>query len=232
MSGCNKSNHDTLVALGEESYMRSLDDIYPKAYRDQWPSIVSGASTHLNEGFFPPNLNGEYIIKGKLEGGNEVMHLQNGQDDPNIIYQSPTIQNLYTYVRIKDQKNGTASIYIRQYDNNSYNPDNPASYEEPVVDTVYIFGDGATGEFAMCCEATVSMGVGEQYYAFIFSGKRCSKVIDGEVVEGIENIKRWHLVKGRTSNLMVYINNDGQRLYRDKSNFAEKVEKNWGFEEE
>ena len=226
MIGCKKSDHSTLVALGDEHYMKSINDIYPKTYRDQWNSIVGSLQTPVYEGIFPPNLIGEYVIKGDLVGGNEVMHQPNGDDISGEQFY-PYYKNQYTYFTIKNQKNGVAQVYMRLYF-----PNNPSSYEEPVTDSVYIFGNGATGEFTMVFDATSPMGIGEQYYGFLITGKRTHKVVGQDTIQGIQDIRRWHLVKGRTDNLPQYYYTGGQRLYKDISNFAEKVEYNWDIEGE
>ena len=223
--GCKKSNHDTLVALGDEHYMRSIDDIYPERYRNEWPTITPSVNTSVYEGIFPPDLNGEYVIKGDLVGGNEVLHQANGVDLPGSeIY--PYYKNQYTYFKISEQKNGLAKVYLRMYFNN-----NPDVYESPVTDTAFIFGNGRTGEFTMVFNATSEMGVGEQYYGFLISGKRCEKIVGNDTIQGIENIRRWHVVKGKTDNLPYYYYVDGQRLYKDINDFTEKVDYGWGPED-
>ena len=235
LPGCKKNNHDTLVPLGDEHYMKSMDDIYPRQYRFKWPAIdqsgyyslsIIGADTTLlpqmNEGVFPPDMTGEYLIKGYRTGGDETMHY-NGSD---INIYGPTVDGMNVYFRIKDQKNGAGRVYLREY--NRF-----VTAEIPETDSVYIYGNGNTGEFTRCFEGVISRGsVGSQKYAYIISGTLGYEVINGDTVQGIKNVKRWHVVKGKSDGLPYYMNIGGQRIYQDSTAFSRKVEYGWGFENE
>lgn len=221
------------MPLGDEHYMKSIDDIYPQNYRFKWPSIDQSGyyslsinpdtilNPPLNEGVFPPDLNSEYLIKGYRTGGDETMHYNGG--DINIY--GPTVDGMNIYLRIKDQKNGAGRVYLREY--------NRFGTEIPETDTVYIYGNGNTGEFTLCFDGVKSIGsVGSQKYAYIISGTLGYEVINGDTIQGIKNVKRWHVVKGKSDGLPYYLNIGGQRIYQDSTAFSSKVEYGWGFENE
>ena len=225
--GCSKDNHETLVPLGDEYYIRPIDDIYPKTYRDRWPNLAPGyysmsggnLQPPINEGFLPPKIEGEYVIKGMRIAGDETMHTPNGEDIP---FPYSTVNGMNIYFNVKGQKNGLANIYIREY--------NKHGIEVKEVDSVFIYGNGATGEFSMCFDAIRPMGqLGEQTLGYIITGKMGYKS-ENDSTYGIRDVRMWHVVKEKTETLPQYINIGGQRAYKDSIGFAEKVEYGWGFE--
>ncbi len=215
VTGCNKDNHDTLVPLGDEHYVRTIDEIYPKEYRDKWNALTT-VQTTIYTGYFPPKIEGEYLIKGLRIAGDETMHTPNGEDVP---FPYSTVNGMNIYFRIKDQKNGFANVYIKEY--------NKHGEENKEVDSVFIYGNGATGEFSMCFDAIRPMGsIGEQTLGYIITGKMDIE----DSIPGIKDVRMWHVVKGKTETLPQYINIGGQRAYKDSTNFAEKVDFGWGFD--
>lgn len=224
--GCNKSNHNTLVPLGDESYMVGVDEIYPKDYRMQWPVVADPGYYHisggelqppLNEYVFPPNLMGEFVVNGVRKGGNETWH-NSQQPDSSLYYHNPIYDNMSIDIKITDQKNGFANIYVREY--NSYVPNNPPMETE----NVYIYGDGANGNFTICFEAPYNQNLFTYYYAYIMTGTFDSIVGPESTVYGMKNVRFWQLIKDRegvTGTVMPYLNIGGQRLY--VADFAERV---------
>lgn len=222
--GCKKSNHDTIVPLGNESYMKSIDRIYPKKYRDLWPQIAPGHETPVYDGILPPDITGEYLINGRFGGGNEWIYA-GGDEKPYPYDDDYTVQNKYIYINIKDQKNGIARVLYSIYNN----PDGVKP--RYVTDTAYIFGDGNTGDFTLCfnvVEVPGDTGV-EYYYGDFITGTL--RQPDGNHPEGgIADIKRWSVIKGRkdVEGVDYYWLVDGQRFYYDADGFAERV--NWGWD--
>lgn len=226
--GCSKSNHDTIVPLGEENYVLPVDNIYPKMYRNQWPVLAPGYEGLYN-GEFPPDINGEFLINGKMGGGNEMIH-QYDEDVPYPYGSDPLILNKFIYIRIKDQKNGIAKLFMSMYNN----PDGYKS--EFMVDTAYVYGNGATNEFTLCFNVDEEPGnTGVKYfYGIVITGK-IHYPDDNDSRDGIFDIKRWSVIKNRTEGSTMpafYWLVGGQRLYYDVNSFAERVNYGWGFENE
>lgn len=228
LCGCKKGNHDTVVLFGDESYVKPIDVIYPKNYRNEWKTIAPGNDT-VYDGVIPPDLTGEYLITGRFAGGNEWIH-QYDSDIPYPYDSDPSVLNKYIYFRVKDQKNGIAKLYLCMYNN-------PNGYKaEFMVDTAYIFGDGAKNEFTLCFdthEKPGNTGV-EYFYGIIITGV-IHHPDENDDRDGIANVKRWSVIKRRkegSSTPSYYWLVGGQRLYVDKENFAERVDYGWGFDNE
>lgn len=229
--GCKKSNHDTLVLLGEESYMKTIDEIYPLEYRLQWPTIdqsgyysVSGdvLQPPLNEGVFPPNLMGEFLIEGVRTGGNELYH--NGYTDVPL-YSVTQVDEMNISLKILEQRNGLAKISINEYNDHGENTIN--------TDEVFLYGNGATGEFTLFFDATLPMNnVLTEYYAFIVSGVFTYHIDQSDTIYGMSDVRCWHLVKEKQGTSPIYVNVGGQRVYKDKDDFAIRVKTVEELEEE
>lgn len=225
--GCKKVNHDTIVALGSESYMKTIDRIYPKHYRDLWSQLAPSYDFPVHDGLFPPDITGEYLINGKFGGGNEWISVY-GVDKPYPYDDDNTVQNKFIYISIKDQKNGIARVLYSMFNDiasNSYKP-------RYVADTAYIYGDGATGEFTLCFdirEPSGDSGV-EYYYGNFITGTLCQPD-ENHPEGGIANIRRWSLIKGRkdVEGIDYYLLVDGQRFYYDKDGVADRVHWGWDF---
>lgn len=235
---CKKNNHDTLVTLGDENYIIGIDEIYPQKYRFEWPTIDT---THhyslkidtikdangtiisidttllppLNEYVFPPDLCGEFLIKGIRKGGNETLHNEIFPDPDSSLYNKILADGMNIRLRILEQKNAYAEVELREYNNSGENPIE--------TENVYLYGDGNTGEFTLCFDATVPSGIIVQNYAYLLTGVFDSIKEGNDYIKGIRDVRLWHLVKGRNGNAQYYINTGGQRLYMDSVNFAERV---------
>lgn len=228
LCGCKKDNHDTIVLFGDEHYVKPIDEIYPENYRNEWNTIAPGYDA-VYDGMIPPDLTGEFLITGRFGGGNEWIH-QNGTEFQYPYEQDQSILNKYIYFRVKDQQNGIAKLYLCMYNN-------PDGYKAKyVVDTAYIYGDGAKNEFTLCFNSRVKPGnTGVEYiYGIIITG-----VIhypdENDNRDGITNVKIWSLIKQRKeggSTPSSYWLVGGQRLYTDEDNFAERVHYGWGFDNE
>ena len=226
-AGCKKSNHDTLVPLGEENYMLTIDDIYPEAYRLQWPAIDNSGyysitsdnklQPPLDEGVFPPNLMGEFLIEGVRTGGNEIYHTQYNEES---LYNVAFVDDMNIRLTILDQSNGLAYINIVEF--------NSLGQNTIATDDVYLFGDGKSGKFTLCFNGTLPMSnVLTEYYAIIISGVFNYKIenSDGhsDTIYGMSDVRYWHLVKDKSGMSPIYVNIGGQRSYKDVDNFAERV---------
>lgn len=226
-SSCKKNNHNTIAFFGDEKYMKSIDSIYPEGYRDEWKILAPGYEDTVYNGFFPPDLTGEFLITGKFGAGNEWIH----RDDEDIPYpynDDIYALNKYVYFRVKDQKNGIAKLYFCMY--NKPDGNSRTAY---TVDTAYIYGKGNKNEFTLCFDAIEVPGnTGIEYdYGIIITGKRHYPDTINPA-EGISDVKMWRVIKnrgGNIDNVAFYWIVGGQRLYYDADNFAEKVDYGWGF---
>ena len=198
--GCKKSNHDMLLLLGDESYLKSIDEIYPRKYRFQWPD-VSGTGEYsiiidtihkdtllqppINEGLFPPELNGEYQCQMDYINGNYeiVDHNNNTQPYPG--------SNIGIRFIVSKQNNGYSDFefYIN---NQKFDVDNASIYGNKTIinDTLTI------ANFLLCFEYT------EEYDYVNHSNVTFGIIImgDNQVTpsgNSIKNLKYWALVKDR-----------------------------------
>ena len=221
--GCKKSNHDTLVPLGQENYRLTIDDIYPETYRLQWPDIDNSGHYHLSpdntldppldEGVFPPNLMGEFLIEGIRTGGNEIYHTQYNEEP---LYNVSFVDDMNIRLTILEQSNGMANIKLVEYN----------SLGQNTIDTddVYLFGDGKTGNFTLCFNGTLPMSnVLTEYYAIIISGVFDYNIEQNDTIYGMRDVRYWHLVKDKSGMSPIYVKVGGQRAYKDVDDFAERV---------
>lgn len=244
--GCKKNNHDTIVPLGDEHYMKTIDEIYPRKYRFQWPAIdqtgyyrlsINGSDTTLNpplfDGVYPPDLRGEFLIKGIRKGGNETLHYENPQthEGYDVSYYDPLVygtqlDGMYIILTIKEQKNAYAKVLLKEY--NNYSPQG----QSIETDDVFLYGDGSNGQFALCFDGTVPMGGALTLkFAYLMTGvfdtvfkqQIVNDAIIIDTVYGIKDMRFWQVVKGREGESQMYINTGGQRFYMDSVNFAERV---------
>ena len=226
--GCKKDNHDTVALFGDEHYVKPLDVVYPENYRNEWKNIASGYDT-VYDGVIPPDLTGEFLITGVFGGGNEWIH-QYDTDIPYPYDNDPSLLNKYIYFRVKDQKNGIAKLYLCMFNN-------PNGYKaEFVVDTAYIYGDGARNEFTICFDTHEKPGnTGVEYFYGIIITGIIHYPDENDSRDGIANVTRWSVIKQRKegeSTPPYYWLVGGQRLYFDVDNFAERVNYGWGFDNE
>lgn len=241
VSSCNKSNHDTLVLLGSEDYIAEIDDIYPWKYRLEWPEIAEQGyyslkidTTKDNNGiiisidttlipiiteyFYPPDMTGEFLIKGIRRGGNETLH--NGsssqQDPDSSLYNKIPVDGMNIKLTITQQQNAYAHVKLQEYND----------YGENMIETdhVYLYGDHTTGLFSLCFDAIIPMGSMQQNYAYLVTGVLGDTTIitsnNDTILYGIKDVRFWQLVKGRSGASQIYINTGGQRFYMDSINFA------------
>lgn len=186
---CSKINHDTLVLVGDESYLKSVDEIYPEHYREEWPALAPGYYQYddngvmtppIDEGLFPPDMNGDYKIDFKyITGTFEVIY--NGGLIP--IPGSDRIISL----SISNQKNSIAKLDFK-LNNKSY-----------PIDNLYIYGnadeeDDTKGSFTLCFDYSEEYGeIGGvsmmNYYGCVITGS----VADGAIYDS----RCWIVIKNR-----------------------------------
>lgn len=222
LCGCKKDNHDTIVLLGEESYVKTIDEVYPKQYRDEWDNLAPGYST-LYQGFIPPDITGKYLMYGQIDGCNEKI-VYNGDT---ISYTDPA--NKYFHFNIEMQKNGIVKPDLCIYKNPI------GAKTKYTIDTAYLYGNGTeNGDFTLCLEAVEQPGdIGLEYYYGIIVTGTLVQPDDIHPNGGISNIKLRKVIKGRNDvSSMFYYLNGGQSLFSDKDNFAERVDYDWDSKDE
>ena len=174
--GCSKNNHDVLAVLGDESYLKSLDDIYPGKYRKEWP-VIAPSYYHFEDGFvspqpdegpFPPDMNGEYKVNFKYINGTFA-----------VVFNGSFINipgsDCVMSIKISNQKNSIADFDFKL---------NEKSYP---VENVYIYGktdedDATKGIFTLCFEYSEKYGnIGgesmKNFYGCVVTGT----ISDGKV---------------------------------------------------
>lgn len=97
--GCQKgdTNGETIILLGEESYVKPFKDFVPDSLYAIFDTIFVSHRDHCHEGYIPPNVEGVYVI------------------DPKIICYSnyfDTIHSHNLYFKITDQHNRIANINL------------------------------------------------------------------------------------------------------------------------
>lgn len=221
MNACKKSNSDSLFLLGNEDNYVSVDEVYPKEYREIWLSEPFGFdTTMMYDGFFPPDITGKYFIDGIVGGGNEV--IVSGDNSSEIDYSDPWIKNKMITITITNQRNSVASLDVEISTNSSPMKEH--------FDEVYINGDASTGSFVLYYNSTSSQGDGTTYHH--------GNIIKGVLVPansnrsypngGIAKIEKWYVIKkvDCSSQGMPYYQEGGQRVYIDKKpngGFAERI---------
>lgn len=98
--GCQKgdTNGETIVLLGEESYIKPFKNFVPDSLYTTFDTIFVTHGNHSHVGLIPPNVEGVYLI------------------DPKIIYCSnyyDTVHSHEMYFEITDQHNRIANINLR-----------------------------------------------------------------------------------------------------------------------
>ena len=223
MNACKKSNSDSLFLLGNEDNYVSVDEVYPKEYREIWLSEPFGFdTTMMYDGFFPPDITGKYFIDGIVGGGNEV--IVSGDNSSEIDYSDPWINNKMITITITNQRNSVASLDVEISTNSSPMKEH--------FDEVYINGDASTGSFVLYYNSTSLQGDGTAYQS--------GNIIKGVLVPansnssypngGIEKIEKWYVIKKVDCSIqgMPYCQEGGQRVYIDKKpngGFAERIVK-------
>lgn len=221
MNACKKSNSDSLFLLGNEDNYVSVDEVYPKEYREIWSSEPFGFdTTMMYDGFFPPDITGKYFIDGIVGGGNEV--IVSGDNSSEIDYSDPWINNKMITITITNQRNSVASLDVEISTNSSPMKEH--------FDEVYINGDASTGSFVLYYNSTSLQGDGTAYQS--------GNIIKGVLVPansnssypngGIEKIEKWYVIKKVDCSIqgMPYCQEGGQRVYIDKKpngGFAERI---------
>ena len=221
MNACKKSNSDSLFLLGNEDNYVSVDEVYPKEYREIWLSEPFGFdTTMMYDGFFPPDITGKYFIDGIVGGGNEV--IVSGDNSSEIDYSDPWINNKMITITITNQRNSVASLDVEISTNSSPMKEH--------FDEVYINGDASTGSFVLYYNSTSLQGDGTAYQS--------GNIIKGVLVPansnssypngGIAKIEKWYVIKKVDCSIqgMPYCQEGGQRVYIDKKpngGFAERI---------
>lgn len=187
--GCSKNNHDVLVLLGDESYLKSIDEIYPKNYREEWPVIAPNyyhfnneneVVPKLNEGLFPPDMTGDYNINFHYINGTFMV-------DFNGVHINVPGSDRQVSFKISDQTNSIADFEFNI---------NGRSYP---VENVFIYGnvdpeDSTKAEYSICFEYSEEYGE--------YNGNPMSLtygcVITGVLENGVaKNGRYWILIKNR-----------------------------------
>ena len=221
MNACKKSNSDSLFLLGNEDNYVSVDEVYPKEYREIWLSEHSGFdTTMMYAGFFPPDITGKSFIDGVVSWGNEV--IVSGDDSLGMDYSDPWIKNKMITITITNQRNSVASLDVEISTNSSPMKEH--------FDEVYINGDASTGSFVLYYNSTSSQGDGTAYHN--------GNIIKGVLVPansnpsypngGIAKIEKWYVIKKVDCSIQdtPYYQEGGQRVYIDKKpngGFAERI---------
>ena len=221
MNACKKSNSDSLFLLGNEDNYVSVDEVYPKEYREIWLSEHSGFdTTMMYAGFFPPDITGKYFIDGIVSWGNEVNVF--GDYSLEMDYSDPWIKNKMITITITNQRNSVASLDVEISTNSSPMKEH--------FDEVYINGDASTGSFVLYYNSTSSQGDGTAYHN--------GNIIKGVLVPansnpsypngGIAKIEKWYVIKKVDCSIQdtPYYQEGGQRVYIDKkpnAGFAERI---------
>lgn len=221
MNACKKSNSDSLFLLGNEDNYVSVDEVYPKEYREIWPSEHPGFdTTMMYDGFFPPDITGKYFIDGIVSWGNEVTVF--GDYSLEMDYSDPWINNKMITITITNQRNSVASLDVEISTNSSPMKEH--------FDEVYINGDASTGSFVLYYNSTSSQGDGTTYqYGNIIKGVLVPANSNPSYPNGgIEKIEKWYVIKkvDCSSQGNPYYQEGGQRVYIDKKSnggFAERI---------
>ena len=230
MNACKKSNSDSLFLLGNEDNYVSVDEVYPKEYREIWPSEPFGFdttmmydgfdTTMMYDGFFPPDITGKYFIDGIVSWGNEVNVF--GDYSLEMDYSDPWIKNKMITITITNQRNSVASLDVEISTNSS-------SMKEH-FDEVYINGDASTGSFVLYYNSSSSQGDGTAYhYGNIIKGVLVPANSNPSYPNGgIAKIEKWYVIKKVDCSIqgMPYCQEGGQRVYIDKKpngGFAERI---------
>ena len=221
MNACKKSNSDSLFLLGNEDNYVSVDEVYPKEYREIWLSEPFGFdTTMMYDGFFPPDITGKYFIDGIVGGGNEV--IVSGDNSSEIDYSDPWINNKMITITITNQRNSVASLDVEISTNSSPMKEH--------FDEVYINGDASTGSFVLYYNSTSLQGDGTAYQSGnIIKGVLVPANSNSSYPNGcIEKIEKWYVIKKVDCSIqgMPYCQEGGQRVYIDKKpngGFAERI---------
>lgn len=91
LTACTKSTDDTIVLLGEESYVIPLNDMIPDSLKTSFMNRFGSAP----EGFIPPDIEGEYKISAKEFCFSNYLNLSDNQD---------------MYLKISQQHNRVATV--------------------------------------------------------------------------------------------------------------------------
>ena len=212
ISGCKKDNHEAIIHIGDESYMKTVDQIYPIDYRNLWPSIYTNCTDTVYDGLFPPDITGLYEIEG-LFGGSNMEHFINGSYIPNAV--SP---KRYYYLLIEEQINGIAKLKIKTKNNKPL--PRPFKFNEwYTIDTAYIFGyvDTLGGHFSLSFNMFESAGDFSYSHGFIINAN-IPKANENQP-KSLTDVEVWNLIKARNpdEDLPLIMKVGGQDLYYNDS---------------
>lgn len=192
--GCKKSNHDTIIHLGDESYKSPVETIYPKSYRDLWKDLASSCSDTVYEGIFPPDLTGLYEMEGSYRGGNEEIYQGTGYVNLVTTETMSYYGKKYLYLLIEEQNNGIAKLKFKTKFKTPINP--PYNYDDwNEIDTVYIWGNGVDGCFTMCFDCVIKQGTKYYNNGFVINGKKTIR--DNIATDTLTNVEFWTVIKDR-----------------------------------
>ena len=178
-----------MVLLGDESYLKSIDDIYPKNYREEWP-IIAPNQYHFNDnnvvepkpddGSFPPDMTGDYTVNLHYINGTLAMNF-NGNEVP-----YPGIDRTIAFT-ISNQSN-SISDFVFKINNREYQ-----------VDNAYIYGtinpaDSTKAEFSVCFEYSEVYG---EYQDAAMSVTYGWIIMGGFENRVINNVKCWFFIKDK-----------------------------------
>lgn len=109
--GCRPIPEDTIIFLGGETYVQSVSEIIR---HDEWEHDVLSHMQNVSQGYFPPDIEGEYKISEKQFVTSNFNDLSDHQD---------------MYLKVMDQHNRIASVLFYEG-------------ERIYTDTAYVMGDG------------------------------------------------------------------------------------------
>lgn len=213
---CSKNNHETIIHLGNESYKKPLDSIYPKKYRDLWKTVAPSCSDKVYEGIFPPDITGFYKMKGVCSGSD--VEIFNGLEYIDLYSLSPSYYHKqYLYFMVEEQMNGIAKIkFVTRY---STPPTKPYEWNEAEA---YISGNGANGCFTITFEHWLDQPDGKRFFkAYIVNGQ---KDITNDTI--IKNMEFWSVIKQRKpdENQPGIAKIGGQMMYFESSVVRKELE--------
>lgn len=135
-------------------------------------------------------------MAGDYRGSDEKIFLTDGYIDfitpDNLIYYG----RKYLYLLIEEQVNGIAKLKFKTNYRNPINP--PYNYDTwNEIDTAYVWGNGATGDFTLCFDCWIAQGNKNYKNGFIINGK---KRVAQDGSESIANMEFWTVIKKRSPN--------------------------------
>ena len=132
-------------------------------------------------------------MAGDYRGSDEKIFLTEGYVDlitpENLVYYGKK----YLYLLIDKQVNGITKLKFKTNYRTPINP--PYDYDSWYdIDSVYVWGNGATGDFTLCFDCWIEQGNKKYKNGFLINGK---KKIQDDGTEVIANMEFWTVIKKR-----------------------------------